>query len=125
MLPKSSGSKAGFGFVKQRACQEGKDIEEGLGSEVFSLTEQKFGKWRKEIFFFFPANDLLLFHITKVILGASLIGKESACNVGDSDLIPGSGRSSEQEMGYPLQYSWASLVAHLVKYLPAMWETWV
>lgn len=62
MLPKSSGSKAGFGFVKQRACQEGKDIEEGLGSEVFSLTEQKFGKWRKEIFFFFPANDLLLFN---------------------------------------------------------------
>ena len=52
LLPKSSGSKAGFGFVKQCACQEGKDIEEGLGSEVFSLTEQKFGKWRKEIFFF-------------------------------------------------------------------------
>ena len=28
-------------------------------------------------------------------------------------------------MGYPLQYSWASLVAQLVKNLPAMWETWV
>ena len=28
-------------------------------------------------------------------------------------------------MGYPLQYSWASLVAQMVKNLPAMWETWV
>ena len=40
-------------------------------------------------------------------------------------MIPGSGRSSEQEMGYPLQYSWASLVAHLVNNLPVMWETGV
>ena len=31
----------------------------------------------------------------------------------------------EKGMGYPLQYSWASLVAHLVKNQPAMWETWV
>ena len=28
-------------------------------------------------------------------------------------------------IGYPLQYSWASLVAQMVKNLPAMWETWV
>ena len=28
-------------------------------------------------------------------------------------------------MGYPLQYSWASLVAQQVKNLPAMRETWV
>ena len=38
--------------------------------------------------------------------------------------IPGSGRSREG-IGYPLQYSWASLVAQLVKNPPAMWETWV
>ena len=38
--------------------------------------------------------------------------------------IPGSGRSAEG-IGYPLQYSWASLVAQLVKNLPGMWETWV
>ena len=31
----------------------------------------------------------------------------------------------EKGIGYPLQYSWASLVAQLVKNLPAMWETWV
>ena len=39
-------------------------------------------------------------------------------------LIPGSGRSSGEGIGYPLQYSWASLVAQMVKNAPAMWETW-
>ena len=39
--------------------------------------------------------------------------------------IPGSGRSPEEGMGYPLQYSWASLVAQTVENLPAMWETWI
>ena len=52
-------------------------------------------------------------------------GKELACNVGDLGSIPGLGRSAGEGMGYPLQYSWASLVAQLVKNLPAMWETWV
>ena len=40
-------------------------------------------------------------------------------------MILGSGRSAGEEIGYPLQYSWASLVAQLVKNLPAMQETWV
>ena len=51
-------------------------------------------------------------------------GKESACNAADPGSIPGSGRSSGEGIGYPLQYSWASLVAQLVKNLPAMRETW-
>ena len=55
----------------------------------------------------------------------SSVGKESACNAGDPRSIPGSGRSAEEGVGYPLQYSWASLVAQLVKKLPAMWETWL
>ena len=38
-------------------------------------------------------------------------------------MIPGSGRSAGEGIGHPLQYSWASLVAQLVKSLPAMWET--
>ena len=45
----------------------------------------------------------------------SSVGKESACNAGDLDLIPGSERSAGEVIGYPLQYSWASLVAQLVK----------
>ena len=52
-------------------------------------------------------------------------GKESACNAGDPGSIPESERSAGEGMGYPLQYSWASLVAQLVKNLPAMWETLV
>ena len=32
--------------------------------------------------------------------------EESACNVGDPGLIPGSGRSPGEENGYPLQYSY-------------------
>ena len=55
----------------------------------------------------------------------SSVGKELACNARDPSLIPGSGRSPGEGIGYPLQYSWASLVAQLVKNLPAMWETWV
>ena len=43
----------------------------------------------------------------------------------EASLIPGSGRSSGEGIGCPLQYSWASLVAQLVKNLPALWETWV
>jgi len=50
-------------------------------------------------------------------------GKELACNAGDPSSISGSGRSTEEGIGYPLQYSWASLVAQLLKNLPAMWET--
>ena len=55
----------------------------------------------------------------------SSVGKESACNAGDPGSIPGSGRSSGEGIGYSLQYSWASLVAQMVKNLPAVWEIWV
>ena len=58
-------------------------------------------------------------------LSLSSAGKESACNVGDPSSIPGSGRAPEEGMGYPLQYSWVSLVAQMVKNLPTMLETWV
>ena len=51
--------------------------------------------------------------------------EESACNVGDLGSVPGSGRSPGEGIGYPLQCSWASLVAQLVKNPSAMWETWV
>ena len=47
------------------------------------------------------------------------------CNAGDSGLIPGWGRSAGEGIDYPLQYSWASLVAQMIKNLPAMRETWV
>ena len=60
-----------------------------------------------------------------VTLPPSLVSKESARNAGDPGLIPVSGRSAGEGIGYPLQYSWAFLVAELVKNLPAVRETWV
>ena len=55
----------------------------------------------------------------------SSVGKGSACNAVDPGSIPGLGKSPGEGIGYLLQYSWASLVAQLVKNLPAMLETWV
>ena len=52
-------------------------------------------------------------------------GKASAYNAGDPGSIPGSGRSPGEGNGYPLQYSWASLVTQMVKNPSAMRETWV
>ena len=53
----------------------------------------------------------------------SSVGKEELA--GDPSSIPGLGRSAGEGIGYPLQYSWVSLVAQLVKNLPAMRETGV
>ena len=55
----------------------------------------------------------------------SSVGKESACNAGDPGSIPGSRSSTGEGIGYPLQYSWTSLVDQLIKNPPAMRETWV
>ena len=52
-------------------------------------------------------------------------GKVSTCNAGDPDLIPGLGRFPGEGIGYPLQYSRASLIAQAVKNPPSMPETWV
>ena len=55
----------------------------------------------------------------------SSVGKESACNAGNPGLISGLGRAAGEGIGYLLQYSWASLVAQMVKNLATMWEIWV
>ena len=58
-------------------------------------------------------------------LPCSSAGKESASNAGDPGSIPGSGRSTGELIGYPLQYTWASLMVPLAKNLPAVQEFWV
>ena len=75
---------------------------------------------------YFPCS-LLSFPFSLPFLGFpdSSVGKESACTAGDPGLIPGLGRSAKEGIGYPFQYSWASLVTQLVKNPPTMWETWV
>ena len=55
----------------------------------------------------------------------SSAGKESTCNAGDPSSIPGLGQSPGEGIGYPLQYSWASLVSQTVKNPLAMQETWI
>ena len=55
----------------------------------------------------------------------SSVGKESACNAGDPGSIPGLGRSPGKGIGYPLQYSWTSLVAQLVMLQLARQDPWV
>ena len=59
------------------------------------------------------------------VFPVSSVGEESAYNAIDCGSIPGLERSAGEGIGYPLQYSWVSLVAQLVKNPPAMWETWV
>ena len=53
----------------------------------------------------------------------SSVGKESTYK--RFGLIPGLGSPLGEGTGYPLQYSWASLVVHMVNNMQAMWETWV
>ena len=74
--------------------------------------------------FLFEMSGFLIIY-KNFIFPDSSVGKEPACNAGDPGSIPGWGRSAGEGLGYPLQYSWASLVAQLVKNLPAMQKTWV
>ena len=53
----------------------------------------------------------------------SSVGKESACNAGDPGSIPGLGRSTGEEKGYPLLYSWAFFMTQLEKNPPAVLES--
>ena len=70
-------------------------------------------------FFFHLGNGICCWAFSILSFPGSSIGQESACNAGDPGLIPGSGRSSGEGIGFPLQFSWASLVAQMVKNPPA------
>ena len=72
-----------------------------------------------------PATKIFSNNLITMCYPDSSASTEFSCNAGDPGSIAGSERSSAEGIGYPLQYSWASLVAQLVKNLPAMWETWV
>ena len=91
-----------------------------------SIIEKRKHNWKQKTTLFFLTNVYtpLSWLLKPNKYFPYMLGKESTCNAGDRGLIPGSGRSTGEGVGYPLQYSWASLVAQLVKYLPAMRETW-
>ena len=120
--------------------------------QILTLLVSHSGRWKPPLYFPHPISLLLpVFDIYIIIFKLSLFfnclgnpnvlkslvliphtlgfpgssaGKESSCNAGDPSSIPGLGSSPGEQIGCPLQYSWASLVAQLVKSLPAMWETW-
>ena len=70
-------------------------------------------------------SEIFAFAFDLIGFPDSSVGKEYACNAGDPSLIPGLGRSHGEGLGYPLQYFGASLVAQLIKNLPAMQKSWV
>ena len=75
----------------------------------------------------FSSKTFILSSLTFRSLGFpdSSVGKESACNAGDLGSIPGLGRFPGERIGYPLQYSWASLVTQLINNPLVMWDPWV
>ena len=68
--------------------------------------------------------SLFLVYLASKCFPDSSVGKESTYNEGDPESIPALGRSAGEGIGYPLLYSWASLVAQLVNNPPAVQETW-
>ena len=70
-----------------------------------------------------PTNSCWIWEYS--LFPRSSVGKESTCNAGDPGSIPLLGRSAAERIGYPLQYSWTSLVVQLLKNVLAMRETWI
>ena len=103
-------------------------------SQLKSIYTQMFwsNKWESTSKLWHYISDskytwVIIHHIQLHVSPDSSVGKESACNVGDPGLIPGLGSSIGEGIGYPFQsfqYSWASLLAQMVKNPPAMLETW-
>ena len=95
-------------------------MQVGLSQRRLEFSEEIV--WKKQNHLYFILKVVLLISPS---YSDSSAGKESTCNAGDPGSIPGLGRSPGEGIGYPLQYSWASLVAQLVKNPPAMQETLV
>ena len=77
----------------------------------------------------FPPSLSFFLFCGKIYINLGFLGsstcKKPTCNAGDPSSIPGLESSPGEGIGYPLLYSWASVVAQPVKNPPAMWETWV
>ena len=81
--------------------------------------------WSLSFSIVIPLHGIFIDICTMRKIEFCLAGKEYACNAGDPVLIAGSRRSPGEGIGFPLQYSWASLVAQMVKHQPSMQKTWV
>ena len=96
------------------------------GSSIHGIFQARVLEWGVTAF---SSNSADCFIVQPYLEGAAFpgnsVGKESACNAEDPGSIPGLESSPGEGIGYPLQYAWASLVAQMVKNVPAMLETWV
>ena len=96
-----------------------------------TLGIKSFETWKTHSVVIWVFKILTFFHNLPVFIyfleyyPGGLGGKESACNARDPGSVPGLRRYPVEGNGYPLQYSWASLVPQLEKNPPAMPETWV
>ena len=93
-------------------------LENSMNSIVHGVARS--WTWLSDFNFHFPH-----FHCENRASQVALAVKNLPANAGDHGWIPGSRRSAKEWTGYPLQYSWSSLVVQLVKNLPAIRETWV
>ena len=89
-------------------------------TSAMSCTDVAFFRGKKKDFL-----KSKFYFMRKAGFPSSSVGKESTCNAGDHSSIPGLGRATGEGIGYPLRYSCASLMAQLVKNLPAIQETWI
>ena len=126
-LGRSSGKGKGYplqycGLENSTDC-----IVHGIAKSQTQLNDFHFPSYLPSLLSFplpsFPLSLFVYSRICKPLLPS--VGKESACNAGDTGLIPGLERSAGEVIAYTLQYSWASLVAQLVKNLLATRETWI
>ena len=94
-----------------RAASPRLSLDLGFGLGWAEIRQQQYaGRWKQ--------RDIRVFISVlpdEVGFPCGSSGKKSLCNAGDLSSIPGLRRSPGEVIGYPLQYSWASLVAQLVK----------
>ena len=110
----------GNGNPLQYSC-----LENPMDGEAWLATVHGVAKSRTQLSDFSVITALYQLSHKGMGFPDSSAGKESACNVGDPGSIPRLERSAGEGISYPPQYSWASLVAQLMRNPPAMWETWV
>ena len=96
----------------------GQKVHLGFSVPSYRTISEFFGQLNTVLCQFQVYNKVNQLYIYQGFPGSSA-GKESTYNAGDPSSIPGSGRSPGEGIGYHLQYSWASLVAQMVKNPPA------
>ena len=113
----------GNNYPLQYSCLEN-SMDRRTGRATVHKSQRVRHNWVTLSLFHFHIYIYEIYSCIYVILLWTLICKESTGNSGNPSSIPRSGRSTGEGLGYPVQYSWAFLLAQLVKNPTAVWETW-